>query len=538
MRLPREGDLRCDCMDDPQALPPRSTAIVLALVAALFLFRLGAVPLLGPDEPRYARVAIEMHRSGDRVTPTLQGQPWLEKPALYYWTAALAFDALGETEAAARLPSVLAGLLMVASTALFGARVYGAGAGLWSGVVLGTCVLAFAYSRAASMDMLLAASVTAATVLVGLRLLGIAGRLAVPAGAVFSALAVLAKGPIGLLLPALAAAGYIAATREWRLLRRLLSPTAVVLFLAVAAPWYLLVYSAQGRAFVDVFLLDHNLRRFATTIHHHPGPPWYYVPVLLGGLFPWTGLLVPAVAEVRPRRVRADLYVLSWLALPLLFFSVAGSKLPGYVLPCLAPLALLMGRAADRLARSAATPEARLMRRGVALVTVALSAVVATAPILLARQGERAWRLALPVAAWALLMGLSFSRRVAADPAGALRLLRVGAAGLLLLVALAAPPLLDRRESGRSLFAAARGREVLAWGAWRTAWMAGYFYNDARVRPVQGMAEVLRAASRAPALVICGPAERRLLQRAGGVAARLLATGPRGNVLLEVTSAS
>jgi 4-amino-4-deoxy-L-arabinose transferase-like glycosyltransferase len=521
-----------------RALPPRATALVLALIAALLLFRLGAVPLLGPDEPRYARVAVEMRRSGDRVTPTLQGVPWLEKPVLYYWLAASAFDALGETEAAARLPSVLAALLMAGATALFGARVYGARAGLWAALITGTGVLAFAYGRAASMDMLLAAGVTVATAFLGLSLLGIAGRLAVPAAGVFCGLAVLAKGPLGLLLPALAVLGWLLATRDLAAARRLLSPAAVLLFLAVAAPWYVLVYRAQGQAFVDVFLLDHNLRRFTSTVHRHPGPPWYYVPVLLGGLFPWTGLLVPALARARPRRDRADLFVLAWLALPLLFFSAAGSKLPGYILPCLPPLALWLGRAAERMAAAArATPEEALGRRVVALVTLALSALVAAVPLLLARRGEPLWRLALPLAAWSLLVGWTFSRRLDRDPEGALRLLRVGAAGLLVLLALAAPPLLERRESGRALFAPAQGREVLAWGAWRTAWMAGYFYNDARVREARGLDEITRAASAGPALVLCGPAERRLLQRARALSARLLATGPRDNVLMEVRRA-
>ena len=517
-----------------RALPRRATALVLALVALVLLFRLGAVPLLGPDEPRYARVAVEMHRSHDRVTPTLQGRPWLEKPALYYWLAALSFDALGETETAARLPSVLAALLMAGATALFGARVYGARAGLWAAFVAGTCVLAFAYGRAASMDMLLAANVTAATALLGLRLLGIAGRLAVPAAGVFCGLAVLAKGPIGLLLPALAGLGYLAVTRDGTAARRLVSPTALLLFLAVAAPWYVLVYRAQGQAFVDVFLLDHNVRRFTSTIHRHPGPPWYYLPVLLAGLFPWTGLLVPGLAQARPRRDRRDLFVLSWLALPLVFFSAAGSKLPGYVLPCLPPLALLGGRAAERMTRAARDAPADVLRRAFALATLALSALVAATPLVLARQGEPSWPLALPLAAWSLLVGWSFSRRLATDPDGALRLLRVGAVGLLVLLALAAPPLLSKRESGRALFAPAGGKDVLAWGAWRTAWMAGYFYNDGRVREVQGLDDVARAAADAPALVLCGPAERRTLQRAPGLSAQLLAVGPRDNVLLEV----
>src|SRR5262249_53543755 len=145
------------------------------------------------------------------------------------------------------------------------------------------------------------------------------------------------KGPVGLLLPGLTVLGWLVATRDGDAARRLLSPAAALLFLAVAAPWYALVYRAQGKAFVDVFLLDHNVRRFTSTVHNHPGAPWYYLPVLLGGLFPWTGLLVPALAQARPRRDHADLFVLAWLLLPLLFFSAAGSRLPGYILPCLPP---------------------------------------------------------------------------------------------------------------------------------------------------------------------------------------------------------
>ena len=519
-------------MSEPHSLPPRGTALLMGLVAALLLLRLGAVPLLGPDEPRYARVAVEMRRSGDAVTPTLQGQPWLEKPPLYYWLAGKAFSLLGETEAAARLPSVAAGLLFVGVTALVGARIYGGVAGLHAGLALGTSVLPFAYARAAAMDMLLAATVTAAIGLVGLRLLGIAGRLAVPAAGLAMGLALLAKGPLGVLLPALVAAGYVVATRDWGLLRRLVSPTGLLLLLLVAAPWYVLVYRAQGQAFVDVFLLDHNVQRFTSTIHHHPGPPHYYVGIALVGLFPWSGLLVPGFAGLRPRASRADLYVLLWFALPFVFFSAAGSKLPGYVLPCLPPLALLIGRAARDLTRDGA----RGSRNAVALLTVALALPVGAAPFILRALGEPGWAATLPLAGWTVMASIAVAARVGSDPAGALRLLRVAAAGILLLLAMAAPPILARRESGRDLFLATGGREVLAWGATRSAWMAGYFYNDGKVREVAGLGEVAAAAERGPALVICGPAERRLLTAAPGLVTRVLAAGPRDSALVRVVA--
>ena len=516
------------------SLPPRATLLLLLLVASLLLLRLGAVPLLGPDEPRYSRVAVEMQRASAWVRPTLQGEPWLEKPPLYYWLAGSAFRYLGETEAAARLPSLAALVLLTGATALFGARLYGSAAGLHAGFVAGTSLLPFAYGRAASMDMLLAAFVTVAIGFYALRLVGIAGPTAVVAGAAAAGVAALAKGPLGLLLPALVVFGFLLSTREWRRLRELFGPLSILAFLVVAAPWYVAILRDQGDRFVAVFLLNHNVQRFSSTIHNHPGPPWYYLPVLLVGLFPWSGLAVPGLVRLAPRESRVDRFVLLWLLLPLAFFSLAASKLPGYILPCVPPLAILMGRAADRLVNEAATPERWLSARVVGLVGLVLGALVAIAPAALFREQEPLWRSLVPLAVWAIVVMFFVSSRLRVDPAGALRTLRVGAAGLLLLIALAAPPILARRESGRGLFVPAMGREVLAWGAWRTAWMAGYFYNDGRVREVADASDVMAAVEQGPQLVLLGPAERRRLEAMGSLQVMRLANGPRDNSLVRV----
>jgi len=520
-----------------RTLPLGGTALLLLLSLALLLFRLGEPPLLGPDEPRYTRVAVEMFRSGDYVTPTLQGKPWLEKPALFYWLASGAFALLGENETAARLPSALAGVLLVGITALVGARLYGTAAGLHAGFILATSLLFFAYARAAAMDMLLAASVSAAIGLLALRFLGIAGPLAVPAAAAAAGLGALAKGPLGLLLPLLVAGTLVLLWREWRLLREIVSPRTIGVFLVVAAPWYLLVWLAQGERFVDVFLLDHNIRRFTSTVHNHPGPLYYYLPVLLVGLFPWSGLIFPGLAAARPRRDRADAFVLAWLLLPLAFFSLAGSKLPGYVAPCLPPLALLLGRAADRLVRGGRLEPLRAFDRPVALTGLALGALAFSAPLALRIKGEPLWLQVVPTAAWALVLMFLISRRLDANPAATFALWRVGGAGFLLLLATSAPPLLAARESGRALFLPAQGRQVLAWGAWRTAWMAGYFYNDGRVVEIGGLPDVVDALQHGPALVLCGPSERRTLESAAGLRTMTLSEGPRGDALLKVERA-
>jgi 4-amino-4-deoxy-L-arabinose transferase-like glycosyltransferase len=517
-----------------QASNHRPSLLLLALTAALLLFRLGSVPLIGPDEPRYARVAVEMHRSGSYLIPTLQGQPWLEKPPLYYWLAGAAFSLLGETETAARLPSVLAALLLVAGTLFFGTRITDRETGLHAGFVAATTPLAFVYGRAAAMDMLLAATVTCAVGLVALRLLGLAGRLAIPAAWVFMALATLAKGPLGLLLPVLIVAGYVVATREWRHVRTVLAPAGIALFVLVAGPWYLLMWRQEGQAFVDVFLLNHNLQRFTSTIHRHPGPIFYYAPVLLAGVFPWTGLALAGLGTLKPKMSRGDLFILLWLALPFLFFSVAGSKLPGYILPCLPPLALITGRAAHQMALGELRGPVGTGPRAAAMVTLLLACVLAAAPLYLRSIGEPDWRLVIPFGAWCLLVGLGVRLRALRDPAGAVSLWRVGAAGMLVLLAWAAPPILARRESGRSLFARTAGREVLVWGAWRPAWMAGYFYNDGKVREVTGEREIADAAAGGPVLVLCGPGERRRLEAAPGLAVTPLAEGPRSTAMVFV----
>jgi 4-amino-4-deoxy-L-arabinose transferase-like glycosyltransferase len=354
----------------------------------------------------------------------------------------------------------------------------------------------------------------------------------VPAAGACAGLAMLAKGPLGVLLPALVTVVFVAVARDrdtWRRLAPGAIPAAVAAAV-VAGPWYVAILRAQGRAFVDVFLLDHNLARFTSTIHHHPGPFLYYLPILVVGLFMWSGLLVPALGTVSRRRAR-DLFVLAWAGAPLVFFSLAGSKLPGYILPCVPPLAILAGRAADGLVRGEGGAG---LRRAAGLVTVVLAAVAAALPIVAARFGEPAWSLLVPPAGWALLTALFASSRLWRDPGGALAILRVGAAGFLLLLTSAAPPILAHRESGRDLFRAARGREVLAWNAWRTAWMAGYFYNDGRVREVSGLDEIAAAAARGGALVVCGPAELRALQSLPGFDTLVIARGPRGQVLARV----
>jgi 4-amino-4-deoxy-L-arabinose transferase-like glycosyltransferase len=515
---------------EPRFVALRDAALIVGLQFLLLVFRLGQVPLLGPDEPRYARVAVEMARSHDLVTPTLAGAPWLEKPPLYYWLAAFGYGVAGETESAARWPAVLAALLMTGFSGLVAARLFGASCGRATMLILGTCPLAFAYGRVATMDMLVAAFITGAIGLFVLSILGIAGPSAAPGAWAMMAFAVLAKGPIGFLIPAGVAIVLSISLRRLEL-RRVITPLGCLLFLIIAGPWFAAIYGSQGFHFVEVFFLNHNLQRFTSTIHNHPGPPYYYLPLLLLGVFPWSGLvaLIPRAWGTLKNDHRWVL--LAWLAVPLGLFSLAGSKLPGYILPALPPFAIALALAARTLAISPRNASNRIA----GLIGLILSAVIVAVTVRAFNEGQPWGRSALAPAFWLLAATFLASRSFESGRRDSVRVLTIGASGFLLLLALVAPPVLDAMESGRRLFLPARGREVLVLGAWRTAWMSGYFYNDGQVREVD-KATVLAEVGREPRLVLFGDEQWRQVETSQSLSALKLAQGPRGTVLAKVSA--
>jgi len=336
-------------------------AVALAALYICFFARLDAIGLVGPDEARYAAVARTMAQSGDWVTPRLDGEPWFEKPVLYYWAAGAAFRVFGSNEFAARLPSALAALLTTLVVAWAGRRFYGAGVAPFALWLAPTCVGMLAFARAATTDMLFAfsltLSMTCAAVLAGFP----KGRrperywLLVFGGAL--GLATLAKGPAAVLLAGGSVLLWMLATRRWREAFRLAHPLAVVAWAAVALPWYVLC-ALRNPEFVDVFLISHNIERYLTPVFRHEQPGWFYGPILLLGLLPWTlllpGLVWDGARVLRERTVRdsAGVFFACWVVFPILFFSFSKSKLPGYILPTIPPLVLLMARGLARWSKS------------------------------------------------------------------------------------------------------------------------------------------------------------------------------------------
>ena len=323
--------------------------LVLIVLYVCLFSGLGAIGLVGPDEPRYAAIARAMAETHDWVTPRLWGTPWFEKPVLYYWTAGIAMRIFGVSEFAARLPSACAGLLAVIAVAWTALRSYGLGAAWYSLLMLPTSVAMIGFSRAAGPDMLFAALLTASmAVAVEMLQKERPGPFLQVAFGFFLGAAVLAKGPAAVILAGGATLLWAAITRQWRAPFRFLHPLVIAAFCATALPWYVLC-AIRNPDFLNVFIWQHNFKRYLTPIFQHPQPFWFYVPILGMGIMPWVVLICAPVSR-RWRKTRLDspgVCVLCWALFPLFFFSLSQSKLPGYILPAIPPAFLLIGRVAS-----------------------------------------------------------------------------------------------------------------------------------------------------------------------------------------------
>jgi 4-amino-4-deoxy-L-arabinose transferase-like glycosyltransferase len=333
------------------------TLLILLIVSStLFFFRLGTPGLFDADEPAYAQAAREMLAVGDWITPHFNGLPRFDKPILFYWLITLSYRAFGETEFAVRFWSALAAVILVLVIARAARRWFGPPADLLAGLAFTTNLLTALLARAAVTDMLLTLFVTLA-ILAGVEALQepASGKGWATTGWAAMGLAVLVKGPVGLLIPGMALGGTLWVFRELRRgLTRLFPWQGLVVFAAIAFPWYVLVLGANGWAFVQGFVIKHHLTRFAGVISGHAGPLWFYLPVALVGFFPWSGFLpravwqACAVAHGREARERGDRLLVAcacWAGGVFVFFSLAGTKLPSYLFPAFPALALLVGAA-------------------------------------------------------------------------------------------------------------------------------------------------------------------------------------------------
>jgi 4-amino-4-deoxy-L-arabinose transferase-like glycosyltransferase len=364
----------------------RTDSLLLAgFCAFLFLYGLGQFGLIGADEPRYAQVAREMLEHHDWITPTLGGRPWLEKPPLYYWQAMLVYAVFGVSDWGARLPAAVDATILVLAVYLF-LRRFRPGFELDGALITASSAGIIGYARAASMDMALATAFTAGMLSWwSWHESGKKTSLALFYG--FMALGTLAKGPVAPFLAALVVVLYAAATHDLRRMLKTIWLPGILLFCAIALPWYCAVQVRHPEFFRE-FILEHNLGRFSKNLYHHTEPFWYYLPVVALALLPWTVFVAAGVTQsVRNWRTRTTLaraegnveyqfsmFACCWLIVPVLFFSISKSKLPGYILPALPAGGLLLAEyLRHKVNQPGATPVSRWM--------AVLHALLASAPI-------------------------------------------------------------------------------------------------------------------------------------------------------------
>ena len=376
--------------------------LLLVFGVAFFQF-LGRIPLIEPDEGRYAEIPREMLERGDFITPYLNYVKYFEKPPLHYWLNALSFTLFGENEFAARFPGALMGLLTVLLTYHVGRQLFGRREGLLAALILGTSTGFLVQARINITDMTLTFCLAAclASFILAVRAEERRKGLYYHLFYVFAALAVLAKGLIGIVLPGAIIFCYLLFTGRWRLLQEVRLSTGIPLFLLVGAPWFILV-SLRNPEFARFFFIHEHFERFLTKVHGRYQPFWFFIPVLAGTMLPWSFFIPAAMKGLWRERKTPEgdcrLYLAIWAVLIFLFFSKSNSKLVPYILPLFPPLALLMGSSYGRFA-DAMTRPLKIEGYAVAGVLTILGAGVICYPHLAPRPG-------LSVAAGAVIGGI------------------------------------------------------------------------------------------------------------------------------------
>ncbi len=379
------------------------------ILAALIVFftQLGAPRLWDEDETIYAEVAREMMERGDWVVPMFNGDLSLDKPALVYWLMMSAYQLFGMSEFAARFWSPVLSIGIVLLTYHLGRRLYNPSVGLWSAMALATNLIFDVSARAATPDAALVFLTTLATYLF-VRNGGVAGTGPGWLGyvSIYAAMGVatLAKGPVGIVLPTAVLGLFLMvnqpsgpsrlATLPWVWTKRFLLATwtlrpltAIATIALVALPWYIWVGLRTDGKWLEGFFGFHNFYRFTQPIQGHEGPIYYYLVTIAIGLFPWCVFLLPSLYYLG-RRIRrhdacrtSDLFVASWAAMYVGFFSLASTKLPNYVLPAYPALALMIGAFLDQWLRQPATIPRAWFRASTSTTTLVGIALIVAAPI-------------------------------------------------------------------------------------------------------------------------------------------------------------
>ena len=365
-------------------LSPKWDLAILTLLLGILFFSTNSIrPLANPDEGRYTEIPREMLENGDWVTPRLNGVLYFEKPPLFYWTQALALKAGGLNEASARFGPALFALLGCLATYLAGKTLFGRETGLASSLILGTSLLYFAMSQLVIIDM-------AVSVLIASALLIFITTVKLPRGrerhircaAFFAllALAVLAKGLIGIVIPVAVIFLWTLVFSQWKRILPFYPLTGLTLFLAISVPWHVLAWQANPE-FAWFYFVNEHFLRYLTRGHDRYQPFWFFLAILPVALIPWIGFLPQAIGRFLDggwKRIKAretEGFLVIWTLFVLIFFSASDSKLIPYILPLFPALALIIGKS---VALDIARADFSRLRLGVGTIgTIALLLAIA-----------------------------------------------------------------------------------------------------------------------------------------------------------------
>ena len=324
--------------------------VLFIIPLVLYVILLPFMPLMEPDESRYSLIPRSMNKSGDYVTPRLKEAVYIEKPPLAYWVTALFFKIFGENEFSSRLFAGLCAWACILLVYRIGTAFQDYHTGLYGAAVLTISLFHFAIGRINILDMPVAFFMSL-SLWAGYRYYADTdNKRWIYLFYLSSALAFLTKGLIGIVLPGAIILIWLFSVKRWRETYKLLSPTGIVIFLAVSLPWIFLIQKSHPDFFRFFFIQEH-FQRYATTIDQHAGPLYFYVPVIIAGTLPWSVFLIKALqgkgwGRIKDKLFRKEetVFLLVWIGFITLFFSFSSSKLIPYIASIFLPLSLFGGR--------------------------------------------------------------------------------------------------------------------------------------------------------------------------------------------------
>ena len=324
---------------------------LLLLCLFVFFTGIGSYGLLDKDEPRYASCALEMLENNDFIVPKFNFQDRFDKPVLYYWLIAASYKLFGISDFTSRIPSAFCAVLCVFFTWYTSVVVLGKLRGFICALVLATSIEYILLGRRAATDIALCLffSGTLYSLFLGYYLKNLKIKIfwTVISG-VFAGLAVLTKGPIGIILPLIVLACFLAVRKNFDLKHIKIFFIISFLALLVSLPWYFAIHLATKGEFTRTFFFEHNLSRFTSVVGEHPGPIWFYIPIIIGGFMPWTFLFVNAFFNLSKKLIRKNcnkliLFCFVWVGVVFFFFSLSTTKLATYILLLFPPLSIITG---------------------------------------------------------------------------------------------------------------------------------------------------------------------------------------------------